>query len=278
MIFGRWELYEHGSAYGNAISWLYHAIRVCLSIHPIIADYDGWMAEGPQLKRVKHAQKFVHRFSSIRLLPGDTSLIEPHVSHAHQALTASLLDDSSSVSESLHLRATVLSSILFQLVILRTYLHRSSQDDLQIYFLAYRFTPTELQNLSADDPFAAAKKGGVIRHSTVPEIVLQTPENDHEGMPTPLRWCKMRTVLRKTAAARIPAGFVLATAYLNGQEYNWNSMGSPTVLQSRLTAEDIEIGAIGCKRKREEDPEEEGGPRVNPAEMVNAGVGVRRST
>ncbi|KAJ7233431.1 hypothetical protein C8J57DRAFT_1249909 [Mycena rebaudengoi] len=172
---------------------------------------------------------------------------------------------------------------LSKLVILHTYLHRSSQDDLQIYFLAYRFTPTELQNLSADDPFAAAKKGGIIRHSTVPEIVLQTPESDHEGIPTHLCWCKMRTVLHKTAAARIPASFVPATAYLDGQEYNWNSTGSPTtinsltaiplayefssplsdpppsqtkginpLLQSGLMTEDIEMGAIGCKRRVQE--------------------------
>ncbi|KAJ7212877.1 hypothetical protein C8J57DRAFT_1256178 [Mycena rebaudengoi] len=153
----------------------------------------------------------------------------------------------------------------------------------EIYFLAYRFTPTELQNLSANDPFAAAKKGGIIRHSTVPEIILQTPESDHEGIPTRLCWCKMRTVLHKTAAARIPASFVLATAYLDGQEYNWNSTGSPTtinsltaiplayefssplsdpppsqtksinpLLQSGLMTEDIEMGAVGCKRRVQE--------------------------
>ncbi|KAJ7249964.1 hypothetical protein C8J57DRAFT_1239526 [Mycena rebaudengoi] len=132
-------------------------------------------------------------------------------------------------------------------------------------------------------PFAAAKKGGIIRHSTVPEIVLQTPESDHEGIPTRLRWCKMRTVLHKTAAARIPASFVLATAYLDGQEYNWNSTGSPTtinsltaillayefssplsdpppsqtkainpLLQSGLMTEDIQMGAVGCKRRVQE--------------------------
>jgi hypothetical protein len=96
------------------------------------------------------------------------------------------------------------------------------QDDLQIYFLAHHFTPIKLRNLSADDAFAAAKKGVIIRHLTVPEIVLQTPGSDHEGMPMPFRWCKMRTVLRKTAAACISAGFM---AYLNGQEYHRNSMG-----------------------------------------------------
>jgi hypothetical protein len=71
----------------------------------------------------------------------------------------------------------------------------------------------ELRNLSTDDAFSAAKKGVIIRHLTVPEIVLQTPESDHEGMPTPLCWCKMRTVLRKTAAALISAGFMLAMAH-----------------------------------------------------------------
>ncbi|KAJ7867114.1 hypothetical protein B0H13DRAFT_2352064 [Mycena leptocephala] len=146
------ELYEY--KYSEISAELFHSRPTFIailpaddpSIHPIIADYDGWMA----------------------------------------------------------------------LVILCTYLRRSSRDDLQIYFLAHHFTPMELRNLSVDDPFAAAKKGVMIRHLTVPEIVLQTPENDHEGMPMPFQWCKMRNVLRKTAAACIPAGFMPAKAYLDG--------------------------------------------------------------
>ncbi|KAJ7280631.1 hypothetical protein C8J57DRAFT_1219935 [Mycena rebaudengoi] len=39
----------------------------------------------------------------------------------------------------------------------------------------------------------------------------------------------------------------------------------------RFTAEDIKMGAVGCKRKWEESPGEEGGPEVT----VNAGVGKR---
>ncbi|KAJ7277872.1 hypothetical protein C8J57DRAFT_1222654 [Mycena rebaudengoi] len=50
------------------------------------------------------------------------------------------------------------------------------------------------------------------------------------------------------------------------------------LLQSGLMTEDIEMGAVGCKRKWEEGPGEEGGPDVHPAETVNAAVRVRRST
>ncbi|KAJ7245056.1 hypothetical protein C8J57DRAFT_1242357 [Mycena rebaudengoi] len=50
------------------------------------------------------------------------------------------------------------------------------------------------------------------------------------------------------------------------------------LLQSGLMTEDIEMGAVGCKRKWEEGPGEEGGPEVHPAETVNAAVPVWRST
>ncbi|KAJ7261199.1 hypothetical protein C8J57DRAFT_1232751 [Mycena rebaudengoi] len=43
----------------------------------------------------------------------------------------------------------------------------------------------------------------------------------------------------------------------------------------RFMAEDIKMGAVGCKRKWEESPGEEGGPEVYSAETVNAGVGKR---
>jgi hypothetical protein len=32
------------------------------SIHPIIADYDGWMAVSPQLRQVNHAEAFAQNF------------------------------------------------------------------------------------------------------------------------------------------------------------------------------------------------------------------------
>jgi hypothetical protein len=50
------------------------------------------------------------------------------------------------------------------------------------------------------------------------------------------------------------------------------------VLQSMLTAENIKMGPLEHKRKREEDLGEEDGLKVHPVEMVNAGVGVQRST
>jgi hypothetical protein len=42
-----------------------------------------------------------------------------------------------------------------------------------------------------------------------------------------------------------------------------------------LTAENIKMGPLEHKRKREEDPGEEDGLEVHPVEMVNAGVGMR---
>jgi hypothetical protein len=58
-----------------------------------------------------------------------------------------------------------------------------------------------------------SKHGKVVGHLTVPEAVLQTPEDSSEKELMPLRFCKMRIIVRKTAAARIPARLWLATAY-----------------------------------------------------------------
>ncbi|KAJ7262163.1 hypothetical protein C8J57DRAFT_1232280 [Mycena rebaudengoi] len=112
----------------------------------------------------------------------------------------------------------------------------------------------------------------------------ETPESDHEGIPTHLCWCKMRTVLHKTAAARIPASFVAGhslpsmarsitgtprvspttinslTAIPLAYEFSSPLSDPPTItdkginplLQSGLMTEDIEMGAIGCKRRVQE--------------------------
>jgi hypothetical protein len=61
---------------------------------------------------------------------------------------------------------------------------------------------------------------------TIPETVLQVPEPffGTEINPSPRKWCKIKTVIRKAAAARIPASFLLAGAYdLQGNNYQWEA-------------------------------------------------------
>ncbi|KAJ7826380.1 hypothetical protein B0H14DRAFT_3467702 [Mycena olivaceomarginata] len=46
------------------------------TMHPILSDYDAWMAEAPQAKEVKHAEAFIQKFSSATILARDASLYE----------------------------------------------------------------------------------------------------------------------------------------------------------------------------------------------------------
>ncbi|KAJ7804256.1 hypothetical protein B0H14DRAFT_2612563 [Mycena olivaceomarginata] len=187
-------------------------------------------------------------------------------------------------------------------------LRRPNQDDVQIYFLARNFTRQELQNITADDPFAEAKRGKVTRHLTVPEAVLQAPEDSSGDQPIPLHFCKTDILVRKTAAARIPAGFWLATAYrCQGQEYSWEltdpisrkEMETPSVAflphergsspLSDAPSSQMDLGPLvqgeeslshskkglgGLKRRREFDLEEEDRPGSRSSTTVDVGLAV----
>ncbi|KAJ7768047.1 hypothetical protein B0H14DRAFT_3895019 [Mycena olivaceomarginata] len=156
------------------------------AVHPIISDYHEWMLDAPQSKETRHADDFSRKFSSIRLLPGDASLIDVHTTHVLEAVTTNVPES----SEVFRQRAVNFASILFQLVVLRLYLRRPAQDDVRIYFLARKFTPKELQSVDEGDPLGRAKHGKVVRHLTVPEAVLQTPEDSSEEEPMPPRFVK----------------------------------------------------------------------------------------
>ncbi|KAJ7815698.1 hypothetical protein B0H14DRAFT_3475959 [Mycena olivaceomarginata] len=285
------------------------------AVHPIIADYQNWMLDAPQSKETRHADDFARTFSSMQILPGDASLINVHGTFVLGVVAAKIPESFEGSPESFRQRAMVLASILFQLVILRLYLRRPNQDDVQIYFLARNFTRQELQNITADDPFAEAKRGKVTRHLTVPEAVLQAPEDSSGDQPIPLHFCKTDILVRKTAAARIPAGFWLATAYrCQGQEYSWEltdpisrkEMETPSVAflphergsspLSDAPSSQMDLGPLvqgeeslshskkglgGLKRRREFDLEEEDRPGSRSSTTVDVGLAVppvRRST
>jgi hypothetical protein len=203
--------------------------------------------------------------------------------------------------------ANVLAAVLFHLVILRIYLRRSALDDLHIYFLACNFTSEELSSIATDDPFAVAKMGQVIRHLTIPETVLQVPEPFFGAQTTPRKWCKIKTVIRKAAAARIPASFLLAGAYdLHGNNYEWeankpegqkpteSTRSSPLSEAPHSDPMDVDLApdanvvgpqtivAVtepkGLKRKRVDDSkEEENGEEDHLAPGFSFRVGMRRS-
>ncbi|KAJ7702772.1 hypothetical protein B0H17DRAFT_1127713 [Mycena rosella] len=183
--------------------------------HPIGPDYEQWMATGGQLRDIDRANDFVRKFFSAQILPGDASLIDPHTNYV------AIEDVPAALSEALRWRANILAPTLFQLVILRLYLRRSSADDPQIYFLTRTFTEREWNTISDDDPLYLAKKGRITRHMTDPELALQAAE-ESGGQNIPPRWCKIGISLARAAAGRIPPKFILASAYtVTGNEYIW---------------------------------------------------------
>ncbi|KAF8128323.1 hypothetical protein K438DRAFT_2140741 [Mycena galopus ATCC 62051] len=204
-----------------------HLLTTCLElVHPIVVDYENWMAEAGELKKSKHAADYLLRFGSVNILPGDNSLMEPHAEYVLQAISP---DDNS--SETQRLRITTLVPLLLQFIILRFYLRRSSSDDEEIYFLARHFDKDKLKTISADDPLSWAKKGRLTRHLTLPETILQIAEGNSAAEYVPHRFCKIGTILSKAAEARIPRNFVLASAYnSDGSEYVWITTASSDIL------------------------------------------------
>jgi hypothetical protein len=114
--------------------------------------------------------------------------------------------------------------LLFKLVVLRVYLGRSWEDDFQIYYLARSFDDNELASITADDPFAAAKRGLVIRLSTIPEQVLLAAEGvpDTRTAPTiSLKTCNLKATTNKSSGT-ISDDYLLASPLdLNKSPYIW---------------------------------------------------------
>ncbi|KAJ7309484.1 hypothetical protein DFH08DRAFT_823424 [Mycena albidolilacea] len=210
------------------------AIIMGTNSHPITSDYDEWMADAPELREAKHAERFAVRFQSAGILLGDASLAEVHAIHVFEVATASHRESTDDSPESLQLRANVPAAVLFHLVILRIYLRRSALDDLQIYFLARDFTSTEL---------------------SISRTLLWCPNYP------PHKWFKIKTVIRKAPAARIPASFLLA---------GHNVVGPRTIVAV--------IEPKGLKRKRVDDAkEEENGEEDRLALGFRFRLGMRRS-
>ncbi|KAK7047011.1 hypothetical protein R3P38DRAFT_3423671 [Favolaschia claudopus] len=245
----------HGYENPEISDALLHACQPILDIikcnteHPIQLDYEAWMDSAP-INEEKRANGFAGRFN-IGILPGDASLIEPHI----QELTSTLFpfDPDSKTPHTMKSRRwfQTVGPILFQLVILRIYLRRHPSDDIQIYFLSRFFTSEELRALPLDDPLWNAKAGNIIRNITTPELVLNTPEHKQPGRSISYDFTKMKLRFTRAAEGRIPSTFDLASAFGgNGDEYVWQSSELPGLFEqfidpppsSPLTAlSDIEV-------------------------------------
>lgn len=125
---------------------------------------------------------------------------------------------------------------LFKLVVLRVYLGRSWEDDFQIYYLAHSFSKKELASIAADDPFAAAKHGHIVRHSTIPEQVLLAAEGVQDTRTAPRKSpkdCKLKTKTNKSSGT-IPDNYLLVTPLdTKNSPYAWGEPSSSGLYQKR---------------------------------------------
>ncbi|KAJ7880588.1 hypothetical protein B0H14DRAFT_2557351 [Mycena olivaceomarginata] len=123
----------------------------------------------------------------------------------------------------------------------------------------------ELAYIAADDPYALAKKG-------------QVPKTSYRMQNIPPKWRKIKTLVRKAAAAHIPPRFSLPTAYdLHGED---PLSDPPSLLMEVEPAEESNVETQptkkrGIKQPREDGPDDEIGLRA-PSRADSAHT--RRST
>ncbi|KAJ7680004.1 hypothetical protein B0H14DRAFT_2655499 [Mycena olivaceomarginata] len=171
------------------------------TMHPILSDYDAWMAEAPQAKEVKHAEAFIQKFSSATILARDASLYEiGHQTVPYFYGMTARKNGYVPVPSTGSQHHSTLRTGSDQLVSLSgtgsncaectygTHPVRPATLGLDVRVKPWRikntaFSPAEY--IAADDPLAAAKEGTVVRRLTIPETVLQVPETSAglESMP-----------------------------------------------------------------------------------------------
>jgi hypothetical protein len=179
-------------------------------------------------KRADRSRLFGSLFN-LDILPGDYSLIESHISYVMNKARMSFKEQPELDSEERRIMIDI-PVVLFKLVVLRVYLGRSSEDDFQIYYLARSFDKKELASIGANDPFAAAKHGRIVRYPTIPEQVLLAAEGVKSTRTAPTRspmGCNLKTKTNKSSGS-IPDNYLLASALdANNSLYLWEESSAP---------------------------------------------------
>ncbi|KAF8150339.1 hypothetical protein BJ912DRAFT_938259 [Pholiota molesta] len=158
----------------NALEGAYGAVLEILlreQYHPITEMYKIWVTikypEKAIPSKVKHQKQHSseHHFNFTKqftpdILPGDKLLIDMFMEQFQRDIKDNKMSvDSHSV--------TCIGSILFCLVVLRTYLGHKPCNDTQIFYLAG--SSSLFDNVSEDDTYAKAKKGSIQHIITPPE-------------------------------------------------------------------------------------------------------------
>lgn len=181
--------------------------------HPLMEDFDAWMQGKVGGNKARHAFDFGLQFS-FPILPGDLSL-----ANNVMAVLDRVLRTSGKPYDSLLLTP---ATVLFNIVILRTYLHRPASNDMQIYHLARNLSEQDLLVINdTTDQNASAKRGWFRRNLSLPEQVLAAGQgNTGADVPPPPMFCKIRTKLNKKL--RLEEGFQSASPLTDrGKPYIW---------------------------------------------------------
>ncbi|KAF4615780.1 hypothetical protein D9613_012399 [Agrocybe pediades] len=185
----RWPIQLSSDAHDNhgyenptiqtALEAFFYAVSQVLrgqADHPIMKLYREWRSETPCHYhgglRVAAEQRFdqIQRFNGffdIDILPGDQSLIQPFLVDLDISLKG--FDD-----DDIRRDASMIANILFGIVILRIYLGCPPHCDLQVYWLARRFSSTEKADLvlSNSTDMLDAKLGEIHRPRFPEELAL----------------------------------------------------------------------------------------------------------
>ncbi|KAF9568223.1 hypothetical protein CPC08DRAFT_757722 [Agrocybe pediades] len=144
--------------------------------HPMMSIYHIWKSESSPHRHKGILQSAQDEFDKIcrfndmfdlDILPGDKSLTHSFISDLDIALRPFK-------DEAIRRDAGMIAGVLFGIVIIRVYLGRTAQDDLQIFWLCRSFTREEKHAMFSDESteLYEAKCGEVIRPKFPEELAL----------------------------------------------------------------------------------------------------------
>lgn len=199
--------------------------------HPVVDLYTSWMDIIPDDRTSKqHSMAFLeHNFNIMpKMPPGDLALIIPF--HTRLQQEDGVVDP----------LAHVPAHILFRIIILRHYLCREPADDEEIFYLALKFTETDLAMISKSDRFYKAKHGHIQRFLTVPEQALAAAQGSSDTRLLPLNRSPPSTTHVKVAEATLleydeKADVIVRAMDANSDvDYVWTGSGRTIGAKPRL--------------------------------------------
>ncbi len=204
----------------------------------------------PQITE-RRAADFLQCFD-LPVLAGDASLAETHIELTLKAVREKRRDSNNNL--------LVVAEVLFKVVILRSYLGCTVENEVEIFYLALKWE----SGLKVDSHYTEAKNGHILRNLTLPEQALAAGEgsSDTRHPPVPIyataltqhRTSQISVQIDKGCSLDIPKGFLLAGARCeDGRPYQWLAQSESTT--KRRNQQDGGRDRAGKRAKKEENVE-----------------------